>query len=675
MEHPDNALTWWILLGPLAGAALAGILALTRRAPAAAPLLTILGTAAAGAVALSLQPARNAAAAPHADLSWLTIPPAFSITLGVQLDSLAWLMVLVVCVVSLLVQVYSTGYMRGEVGYARYFAYLGLFTASMLGLVVADNLFQLYVCWELVGICSYLLIGFWWHKPSAANAAKKAFVVTRFGDVGFLLGVLLLASAAGSFQFGAAQSMFADIAGGVPGRDYSGFVSNQTLVWLVPLLLFCGAVGKSAQFPLHVWLPDAMEGPTPVSALIHAATMVAAGVYMVARLLPLFAASEAAMATVLVIGAATALIAATIALVQNDIKKVMAYSTVSQLGYMMLGLGAGSMAAGMFHLTTHAMFKALLFLCAGSVIHALHHAADPNDLRGMGGLRRSMPHTAWTCAIGVLALAGFPGFSGFWSKDSILAAALERGSHTPLAYAGLVVGIAVAGLTAFYAARMWLLAFWGEPRSEDAAHAHESPPVMTIPLWVLAVPSLVLGFWLHSGHRLTEFLLGPEHHEAMNWPLAIVTTAVAAAGMGLAAVLYARPRLARDPVERMPGPLYRTFVNLWGVDAFWANVAARGTLAMGGVVAWFDRNVVDGLMNLIGWSFGRAGEGIRRTTTGQAQTYAAVMMAAALAVAALLMLFQTPRPPASVPRGMSIQRPQRSAAVPDFVHVGALPYD
>jgi NADH-quinone oxidoreductase subunit L len=645
-------LLWLIPLAPLFAAMLAGTLALTRRWEKSAPYLTIAATLASGAIALQ-------ASAGRFTFNWLTIPPGFQIALGVNLDHLAFLMVCVVCVVSALVQVYSIGYMAGETGYARYFAYLGLFTASMLGLVVADNLFQLYVCWELVGICSYLLIGFWWFKPSAANAAKKAFVVTRFGDVGFMLGVLLLVSAAGSFDFGAVEKVVQQVA---DGQRYSlPLVSPETFLWLVPLLLFCGAIGKSAQFPLHVWLPDAMEGPTPVSALIHAATMVAAGVYMVARLFPLFAGSGIAMNVVLLIGTVTAFLAATIALVQYDIKKVMAYSTVSQLGYMMLGLGAGGQAAGMFHLTTHAMFKALLFLTAGSVIHALQHfhspsphggdqgAGDPNDLRGMGGLLKRMPVTAWTCLIGVLALAGFPGLSGFWSKDAILGAALERGRENPLAMAALIVAVVVAGLTAFYSMRMWMLAFAGKPRSEAAEHAHESPGVMTFPLVLLALASLGLGWFLHEGGRFTAFLTGGEHAaEAMNWGLVGVTTVVALLGLLLGWRVYSGTRAA-DPVEKIPG--YGFLANLWYIDAFWNAVGARGALAVGRSIAWVDRNIVDRYVaNGPAWLCGRGGVLLRRTNNGQAQSYAAALIAAVVLVVVMMIWYESRAapPPASV---------------------------
>jgi NADH-quinone oxidoreductase subunit L len=634
-----NSLPLWLIpLAPVLAAFLAGVLALTRRAEKAAPLLTIAATALSGITALGWIPQEGGQVG-RLSFEWLKIGANFKINLGVYLDPLAWMMVAVVCVVSLLVQIYSVGYMKGENGFARYFAYLGLFTASMLGLVVADNLFQLYVCWELVGICSYLLIGFWWQKPSAASAAKKAFVVTRFGDVGFLLGVLLLAAVAGSFQFDTAMQAVARVQAGelttVP------LVGAQVFLWLAPLLLFCGAVGKSAQFPLHIWLPDAMEGPTPVSALIHAATMVAAGVYMVARLLPVFAAVPFVTEIVLLTGAVTALIAATIALVQTDIKKVMAYSTISQLGYMMLGLGAGSLDAGMFHLVTHAMFKALLFLAAGSVIHAMHHAANPNDLRIMGGLGSRMRITAVTCGIGVLALAGFPGLSGFWSKDAILGAALDNGS--PVALFGLAVGILVAGLTAFYSTRMWMLAFAGSPRSGDAEHTHESPAVMTIPLIALAIPSIALGAWLHMGHRFTHFLHGaPAHAEPMHLWLVAVTILTAVGGIGLGYILYRAPSAQADPVERIPG--YALFANLWYMDAFWSRGVASSMLALGKFVAWFDRTVIDGAVNLTGWVCYLGGRELRRASNGQAQTYTAAALLALVIAALVLLLFHNRTP-------------------------------
>lgn len=658
---------WWILLAPSLGAAVAGLMAILRKGERWAPFPTIAGAAAAGLVALYHRPSRSGGYLGHVELSWLQIG-GFSIDLAVRLDQLAWLMTGVVCAVSLLVQVYSIGYMHGERGYARYFAYLSLFTASMLGLVVADNLFQLYVCWEIVGICSYLLIGFWWHKPQAAAAAKKAFVVTRFGDVGFMLGLLFLVVAAGSFGFGDVETAFARVGSG--SLRGSALVSNEVFLWLVPLLLFCGAIGKSAQFPLHVWLPDAMEGPTPVSALIHAATMVAAGVYMVARFVwlftwasvsaPLRGAAALPLDVILVVGAVTAFIAATIALAQTDIKKVLAYSTVSQLGFMMMALGAGNTAgqtAAMFHLITHAFFKALLFLAAGSVIHALHHAPDPNDLRFMGGLLRRMPVTAVTCAVGAAALAGLPPFAGFWSKDAILGLLMERagwfgivvgpegvlqlGADRWAAGFGAVVALCVSFLTAFYTVRMWMLAFGGAPMSRAATEARESPAVMTVPLVALAVPSLAVGWWLHHNGLLEGYLtgvpLGTPTHAVVPW----IATALALAGAGLGFALYRGRSAQEDPVRRLPGAVYALLTNLWYVEAFWSRLVAPALLAFGRGVAWFDRNVVDGAVRATGRGTVRVGSVLRRSTTGQAQAYATVVVAATAAVILLLLLYET----------------------------------
>ena len=386
------------------------------------------------------------------------------IDMGILVDPLASLMLVIVTAVSLLVQIYSLGYMKGDPGFGRFFAYLSLFSFSMLTLVLADNFILLYMGWELVGLCSYLLIGFWYQKPEAASAAKKAFVVNRVGDFGFLIGILVLSILAGTLSFDGATRFIAG--GGLSGAQ----------VTLIALLLFCGAIGKSGQFPLHVWLPDAMEGPTPVSALIHSATMVAAGVFMVARLYGIFMASADALRLIASLGAFTAVFAALIALAQDDIKRILAYSTISQLGYMMLALGVGGYAAGVFHLTTHAAFKTLLFLGAGSVIHAV----GTNDIWKMGGLGRRMPVTAITFFIAVLAIAGIFPLSGFWSKDEILQAA--RASGHPELY---VPALVTVFLTAFYMARLFFVAFAGESRSES--HAHESPVVMTVPLVILGL--------------------------------------------------------------------------------------------------------------------------------------------------------------------------------------------
>jgi NADH-quinone oxidoreductase subunit L len=636
---------WLIPLAPLIAALITGFLALTRRAEKFAPAITVMATILSGIVALSRGKGEALA-------TWLSIPPHFQITLGVHLDALALVMVCVVVTVSALVQIYSIGYMAGENGYARYFAYLAIFTASMLGLVTAENLFQLYCCWELVGICSFLLIGFWWSKPAAASAAKKAFVVTRFGDVGFMLGVLLLSSAAGSFEFKDVAHAVAAISHGVLAAP---LVSGTTFLWLAPILLFCGAIGKSAQFPLHIWLPDAMEGPTPVSALIHAATMVAAGVYMVARLFVLFSMSAIALQTVLIIGTITAIMAASIALVQNDIKKVLAYSTISQLGYMMIGLGAGGaviegssgdilttgQTASIFHLVTHAMFKSLLFLTAGSVIHALHHSDDPNDLRKMGGLLQRMPITAWTCLAGVLALSGLFPFSGFWSKDALLAVLQKEATGHTIIMISLAIAIFTAFLTAFYSFRMWLMAFWGDPRSKDAEHAKESPLSMTIPLMILGLASVFLGFFLQQNRFLDNMLTGSSlPAEPWNFPMLFISTLAALLGLGLALQLYGRKSLVTDPVTKLPPAIRLPLVNLWYMEIFWRKAGAGTAITLGSMIAWTDRYVVDRVVaGFPAWSCQAGGRLLRRATNGQTQAYAAVMMAA-VAVLLLLLLVQ-----------------------------------
>ena len=428
------------------------------------------------------------------ELSWIKIGTEakdLSLSFGVLVDNLTVIMLVVVTSVSFFVHLYSWGYMHGEERYSRFFAYLALFSFSMLGLILVDSLLFLLVFWELVGVCSYLLIGFYFNKPSAARASMKAFITTRIGDVGFFLAVIIALGVVGSVSY---ADLFASVKGGLGPW-------SQGLLTFTAICLFCGAVGKSAQFPLHVWLPDAMEGPTPVSALIHAATMVAAGVYMVARLFPFLAGpayfardfwSSDALLVVAYVGGFTAFLAATIAVAQTDIKKVLAYSTISQLGYMVMGVGVGAFAAGMFHLWTHAFFKALLFLGAGSVIHAVH----TNEMSQMGGLRRKMPITYWTFLLGTLALAGVPFFSGFASKEGILtnamAFALHRGGV--VFWLPFVFGIVSAALTAFYMGRVMFLTFWGKPRDQEKYdHAHESPWTMTVPLCSLAAAAVIAG--------------------------------------------------------------------------------------------------------------------------------------------------------------------------------------
>ena len=551
-----------------------------------------------------------------ADIPWLRAG-RISISVGILLNPLSALMMVIVTGVSLLVQIYSLGYMRGDPGLGRFFSYLSLFSSSMLTLVLADNFILLYMAWELVGLCSYLLIGFWYQKPAAARAAKKAFVVTRVGDLGFLIGILVLSIMAGTFDF-------AEVA-----RFIGGGSVPQGQVTLVVLLLFCGAVGKSGQFPLHVWLPDAMEGPTPVSALIHSATMVAAGVFMVARLYDIFQASADALRVVAALGAFTAVFAAAIAIAQDDIKRVLAFSTISQLGYMMLALGVGGYGAGVFHLTTHAAFKTLLFLGAGSVIHAL----GTNDIWRMGGLRRSMPVTAGVFLVAVLAIAGIFPLSGFWSKDEILEATLVSG-RTGL-YA---VAILTVFLTAFSMARVFFVVFTGKARGD--LHAHESPRVMTVPLVLLAVLSAGLGFagspWLARDiHSLLEPLAA--RHAVLNLRLLLQSNGLALAGILLAFLLYRRGRPAPDPLRRAMGPLYSALANKLWVDELYLLVIRGLFFTATAAVAWFDRHVVDGAVNLVGAASRMGGALLRRTVAGKVQGYALIILCGlALALAFLL---------------------------------------
>jgi NADH-quinone oxidoreductase subunit L len=556
------------------------------------------------------------------EAKWLVVGD-WSITFGARLDGLSALMMLIVSTVSLAVQVYSVGYMAGDAGFARYFSVMALFTAAMLGLVLADNLLLLYMSWELVGLCSYLLIGFWYRKPEAANAAKKAFVVTRFGDVGFLLGIILLSYAAGTFQIHQIEAKV--------GNDTLSplFGSLTTFTTVVALLLFCGAVGKSAQFPLHIWLPDAMEGPTPVSALIHAATMVAAGVFLVARMFFLFEVAPTAMQVVALIGGFTAFMAATVAVVQFDIKRVLAYSTISQLGYMMMALGLGDRVAAMFHLGTHAYFKSLLFLTAGSVIHATH----TQDLREMGGLYARMRVTAITALIGALALAGIPPLSGFWSKDEILLTAWRSGNEVALTF-----GLLTAILTAFYMTRLWVMTFLGQARGAGAAHAHESPPVMAVPLVLLAVAAAVGGM---GASAVRVALEDTGQHASLSLPLAAGATVIALVGIAGGWRTYSRAA-AQDPLRSaLPSPVYNLLERKWFVDDFFTFIVARLVLWTAQVTAWVDRHIVDGIVNGVAWFTGATGARLRWLTNGQAQFYVLVLVLSILAtVAAVLSRFQ-----------------------------------
>jgi NADH-quinone oxidoreductase subunit L len=427
-------------------------------------------------------------------ITWFALSENFKVNVGIGIDNLSALMLIVVTLISFLVHVFSIEYMFDDKRYTRYFAYLGLFTFSMLGIVITNNFLFMYVFWELVGLSSYLLIGFWYEKDSAANAGKKAFIVNRIGDLGFFIGILMVFFAFGSFLF---DDIFnANNVNALASKTLPFGLDPGTFLTISGVLLFCGAIGKSAQFPLHVWLPDAMEGPTPVSALIHAATMVAAGVFLVARIFPMLTAN--ALTIIAYFGAITAFISATIAITQNDFKKVLAYSTVSQLGYMVMGLGVGAFTMGFFHLVTHAWFKACLFLASGSVIHAMHHSmhkagdhhTDPQDINNMGGLRRTMPLTYITFLIATLAISGVPFTSGFLSKDGILAGTLAFGSLTGH-WLIPIIGFLSAGITAFYMFRLTIVAFHGKPKTSIASHTHENKFVIVMPLVVLAV----LSFW------------------------------------------------------------------------------------------------------------------------------------------------------------------------------------
>ena len=545
---------------------------------------------------------------------WLRFSDKLIGNMGVLVDDISMLLVVVVTTISTLIHIYSTGYMHGDKGYRRFFACLNLFSFSMLGLVLSVSVLQIFIFWELVGVSSFLLIGFYWEKPSAVAACKKAFIVTRFADLGFLLGLLMLSYYAGKLDF-------VDLT----AKDTIKLLADAKLpilgVSLLPLsaiLVFCGAAGKSAMFPLHIWLPDAMEGPTPVSALIHAATMVVAGVYLVARMFPMFAASEAAIGVVMVIGAFTSLFAAVIATTQFDIKRVLAFSTLSQLGYMMLALGVATMdnplgfTASMFHLTTHACFKALLFLGAGSVIIALHHE---QDIWKMGGLWKKTPVTFGTFLIGTLALAGVPPLSGFYSKDEILLLAFDHNK------ALFVIAVLTALLTAYYMGREVFVVFFGKPRDHHAYdHAHESPAVMTLPLVFLAVLSVIAGW----GDKLPEFIAGKIEVEA-NHP-ALLTAGlicVPVVGFLLAAAIYLKREPSDAPVKRALGPVWTLVENKYYFDELYALIIkyVQGTIAA--VCELFDRWILQRL-GIGGLSGGTnlLGRTVRLLQTGSIPGYA-----------------------------------------------------
>ena len=568
---------------------------------------------------------------------WVVVGP-LRVDIGVTVDGLTAIMLIVVTSVSLLVQFYSQGYMRGDPGYNRYYAFMSLFTGSMLGLVLASNILQLFVFWELVGLCSYLLIGFWFYRDSARRAATKAFLVTRIGDLGFLIAILLIWSETGQLQIPAIQEL-----------AVMGLIGSSVLTWFA-LGIFAGAVGKSAQFPLHVWLPDAMEGPTPVSALIHAATMVVAGVYLVARFFPVFIVSEAAINTVVVVGAITAIMAASLAIVATDIKRVMAYSTISQLGYMMMALGVGAIGAAIFHLFTHAFFKALLFLGAGSV----NHATGTFDMRKMGGLARLMPVTFLTTTVAGLALVGVFPLAGFWSKDEIL---IEAWAEKPLIFWTALAGVF---LTAVYVGRMLFLTFGGEYKGGEAsnhgaeagqgaqtggrpAEPHESPWVMLLPLVVLATLAATVGFVNIAGGMsdILEGWLPEETHELVAagefvlW-ISVVSVAVGLAGLGLAWAIYSRKAIRAEEVSAALEPVQVLLDRKYYLDELYETVILKGVIMRGAAAALdaWDRYVIDGVVNGLASLMRLSSEKFRLAQAGQVQIYGAAIFIGVVAMIA-----------------------------------------
>lgn len=591
-----STLAWMTLLLPLASAAVITLGTLkNHRLSANLSIGAILG-----AFVCSLLLFLSASSG-ESNLTWIAIGD-FNATIGVKLDRLSALMLLVVTGVGALIHWYSQGYMEGDRSYARYFASLSLFSFSMLGIVLATNLMQMFIFWELVGVSSYLLIGFWHERPAAADACKKAFITNRLGDFGFLIGIIMVWAAAGSLNFGLLEKAMQE------QPELLGASAG-----LIGLLLFCGAMGKSAQFPLHVWLPDAMEGPTPVSALIHAATMVAAGVFMLCRIF--FLLSPDALSIIAWIGGATALMAAVIALQQDDIKRILAYSTLSQLGYMVMAVGLHAPGAAMFHLTTHAFFKAMLFLGAGSVIHALHHE---QNIWKMGGLREKMPATYRTFLIGTLALCGVPPLSGFFSKDGILAAAADSHHGNPVLFG---IGILAAVLTTLYMGRLVLVAFHGAHRSEQASHAKESPSVMTVPLWILLVPTLVAGFFPVE-HMINQ-TLGLHHaggHAAA--PLAMAFSVLALMiGGSVAWSHYAGA--GTDPLTQRFSGLSTLLRNRLWLDEIFSGMIAITHEAVSKLAGWVDQKILRGaIIGLFQHGVDILGRGLRLVQSGSLQTYA-----------------------------------------------------
>ncbi len=578
---------------------------------------------------------------------------SFHLNMGFVIDHLTALMLVIVTTVAFLVQIYTDGYMAHDPSYVRFYAYLSLFTSSMLGLVISPNLVQIYIFWELVGMCSYLLIGFWFDRKGAADACQKAFVTNRVGDFGLLLGILGLYWATGTFEFTEMGARLSEMV-------ESGALSVGLAI-LFAILVFMGPAAKSAQFPLHVWLPDAMEGPTPISALIHAATMVAAGVFLIARMFPVFEEIPAVMNLIAWTGAFTAFLGASIAITQNDIKKGLAYSTVSQLGYMVMGMGVGAYSAGLFHLMTHAYFKAMMFLGSGSVIHGMEEVVghDPDvaqDMRVMGGLRKYMPITAITFFIGTLAISGIPPFAGFWSKDEILASTYRA---NPALWA---IGFATAGITAFYMFRMYFTTFEGDFRGTDknllamvkaensagkeaqaedghgshhASKPHESPITMTFPLMALAIPSMLIGLvGTPLGNYFEYFIHAPSETitevpaEGFTPEFLLMggsSIGIGLIGISLAILMYMQKKIDPSAIAKSIEPLYKLSKNKWYIDEIYNSIFVVGSRRLARQVLEVDAKIVDGAVNLAGFVTVVSGEGLKYFENGKAQFYALVI--------------------------------------------------
>jgi len=622
MMSDPGSLALVSLLLPAISFLILGVVSPLRKSGRPAAYLSILLAASSLAAAIGAWLGHAEGQVTRLAWEWLPSNGASIATVGILADRDSTLMLILVALVAFLVQLYSVEYLHDEppAALGRYYTYHSLFAFSMMGVVLAPNLLQLFICWELVGLCSFLLIGFWYQKPEAARAAVKAFWTTKAGDVGLLIGIVLLWRVTGTFDLGELKAMVTS--GALPAEGLS----------LITFCIYLGAVGKSAQFPLHTWLPDAMEGPTPVSALIHAATMVTAGVYLLHRTVFLF--PPDVLMVVAWIGAFTALLAAVLACVQDDIKRVLAYSTVSQLGYMMAAIGAGFSAAGFFHLITHGLFKALLFLGAGAVIHAVHS----NDLPHMGGLAKKMPQTAMVFVIGTLSLAGIPLFGGFLSKEEILGATLAGHQTGPF-----VLLMVVAFLTAFYMFRVVFLAFYATPAAaghyvnagaavgathaspahgHDVSHApHDPPAVMMLPLWILALLSLGVGIYSTLTSHFLQFPAeaGAEH-AAPGW-LTPAAVGVAIAGIGLAWLVYQRRTIDAGKLAAVFGPIRTAALHKFWIDDFYEGILALALLAFSRIVGWLDRYLVDGVLNVVSAWTVSAGNLLRTVQTGRAQDY------------------------------------------------------